>query len=74
MAKAKMSTPFPFPNGDFAEMMDFGKFAGQFKLPNVDTKVFIEGHKRNLEARTPEGLRLGVAFADGQPGSKRAAA
>jgi phasin family protein len=62
MAKAKMTTPFPFPNGDFAEMMDFGKFAGQFKLPNVDTQVFIEGYKRNLEAMT-EANRVAIEGA-----------
>lgn len=68
MAKAKTSTPFPFANGEFADMMDFTKFVGQFKLPNVDTKVFIEGHRRNLEAMT-EANR--VAFEGAQALAQR---
>lgn len=61
MAKAKMST-FPFMNGGFAELMDFGSIADQFKLPGVDSKVFIEGHKRNLEAMT-EANRVAIEGA-----------
>ncbi len=50
MAKAK--TGNPLLDGDFGRVMDFGKFAEQFKLPGVDSKSLIETQRRNLEAFT----------------------
>ncbi len=50
MAKAKAKTGNPFLGADFGNNMDFGKFAGQFKFPGVDTAALIESQQRNFEA------------------------
>lgn len=52
MAKTQAKTGYPFFNGEFAELMDFGKFAEQFKLPGVDSKALMETQRRNIEAVT----------------------
>jgi phasin family protein len=52
MAKGKMKTGNPFLDGDLGAFMDFGKFTEQFKLPGVDSNVWIEAQKRNVEAMT----------------------
>ena len=56
MAKAKAKTGNPFLDADLGNIMDFGKFAGQFKfpveLPGVDTTALIESQRRNIEAIT----------------------
>ncbi len=50
MAKAKATTGTPFLDADLGNIMDFGKFAGQFKFPGVDTTALIESQQRNIEA------------------------
>jgi phasin family protein len=52
MAKAKAKTGNPFLDADMGNIMDFGKFAEQFKLPGVDTTALIESQQRNVEAMT----------------------
>ncbi len=60
MAKAQAKTGTPFLNTDMSNIMDFGKFAEQFKFPGVDTTALIEGQQRNIEAITKANQ---VAFA-----------
>ncbi len=60
MAKAKATTGTPFLDADLGNIMDFGKFAGQFKFPGVDTTALIESQRRNIEAVTKANQ---VAFA-----------
>lgn len=60
MAKAKAKTGIPFLDADMGNIMDFGKFAGQFKFPGVDTTALIESQQRNIEAITKANQ---VAFA-----------
>ncbi len=50
MAKAKATTGNPFLDADMGNIMDFGKFAEQFKFPGVDTTALIESQQRNIEA------------------------
>ena len=50
MAKAKAKTVTPFLDADLGNNMDFGKFAGQFKFPGVDTAALIECQQRNFNA------------------------
>ncbi len=50
MAKAKTKTGNPFLDADLGNNMDFGKFAGQFTFPGVDTTALIESQQRNIEA------------------------
>jgi len=52
MAKAKAKTGNPFLDADMGNIMDFGKFAEQFKLPGVDATALIESQQRNVEAMT----------------------
>ncbi len=52
MAKAKSSGANPFLNGDFAQFMDLGKMAEQFKVPGIDSSVLIEAQRRNFETVT----------------------
>ncbi len=52
MAKAKAKTGNPFLDADLGNIMDFGKFAEQFKFPGVDTTALIESQQRNIEAIT----------------------
>jgi len=52
MAKAKTQNGNPFVNGDFAGLMDFGKFAEQFNFAGFDSNAVIETHRKNLEAVT----------------------
>jgi len=52
MAKAKTQNGNPFVNGDFAGLMDFGKFAEQFNFTGFDSNAVIETHRKNLEAVT----------------------
>ncbi len=52
MAKTKARTGNPLLDGDFGSVMDFGKFAEQFRLPGVDSKTLIETQRRNIEAFT----------------------
>ena len=40
----------PFLNTDFSQYLNVGKFTEQFKLPGVDTNVFLETQQKNLEA------------------------
>ncbi len=60
MAKAKAKTGNPFLDADMGNIMDFGKFAEQFKFPGVDTTALIESQQRNIEAITKANQ---VAFA-----------
>ncbi len=60
MAKAKATTGTPFLGADLGNIMDFGKFAEQFKFPGVDTTALIESQQRNIEAITKANQ---VAFA-----------
>ena len=60
MAKAKAKTGNPFLDADMGNIMDFGKFAEQFKFPGVDTTALIESQQRNIEAITQANQ---VAFA-----------
>ena len=60
MAKAKVKTGNPFLDADMGNIMDFGKFAEQFKFPGVDTTALIESQQRNIEAITKANQ---VAFA-----------
>ena len=60
MAKAKAKTGNPFLDADMGNIMDFGKFAEQFKFPGVDTTALIESQHRNIEAITKANQ---VAFA-----------
>ncbi len=60
MAKAKAKTGNPFLDADMGNIMDFGKFAEQFKFPGVDTSALIESQQRNFEAITKANQ---VAFA-----------
>ncbi len=60
MAKAKAKTGNPFLDADMGNIMDFGKFAEQFKFPGVDTTALIESQQRNIEALTKANQ---VAFA-----------
>jgi len=52
MAKAKTQNGNPFVNGDFAGLMDFGKFAEQFNFAGIDSNAVIETHRKNVEAVT----------------------
>jgi phasin family protein len=52
MAKAKTQNGNPFLNGDFAGLMDFGKFAEQFNFAGIDSNAVLETHRKNLEAVT----------------------
>ena len=52
MAKANAKTGNPFLDADLGNIMDFGKFAEQFKLPGVDTEALMESQRRNVEAVT----------------------
>ncbi len=52
MAKAKSSGANPFLNGDFAQFMDLGKMAEQFKVPGIDSNVLLEAQRRNFETVT----------------------
>jgi phasin family protein len=52
MAKAKTKTGNPFLDADMGNMMDFGKFAEQFKFPGVDATALVESQQRNVEAIT----------------------
>ncbi len=63
MAKAKVKTGNPFLDADLGNIMDFGQFAEQFKLPGVDAKALIESQRRNVEAVTKANQ---VAFAGAQ--------
>jgi phasin family protein len=40
----------PFLDTDFSQYLNVGKFTEQFKLPGVDTNVFLETQQKNLEA------------------------
>ena len=60
MAKAKAKTGNPFLDADMGNLMEFGKFAEQFKFPGVDTAALIESQQRNIEAITKANQ---VAFA-----------
>ena len=60
MAKAKATTGNPFLDADMGSIMDFGKFAEQFRFPGVDTTALIESQQRNIEAVTKANQ---VAFA-----------
>ncbi len=60
MAKAKATTGNPFLDADMGNIMDFGKFAEQFRFPGVDTTALIESQQRNIEAVTKANQ---VAFA-----------
>lgn len=40
----------PFMGMDIPAFMDFGKFAEQFKMPQVDTAAMIESQRKNIEA------------------------
>jgi phasin family protein len=63
MAKAKTTTGNRFPGADFGSIMDFGKFAEQFRFPGVDSKTLIETQRRNMEAVTKANQ---VAFEGAQ--------
>ena len=63
MAKAKAKTGNPFLDTDLGGVMDFGKFAEQFKFPGVDSKFLIETQRRNMEAVTKANQ---VAFEGAQ--------
>ncbi|MEE9210716.1 MAG: phasin family protein [Kiloniellales bacterium] len=63
MAKAKAKTGNPFLDADLGNIMDFGKLAGQFKFPGVDTTALIESQRRNIEAITKANQ---VAFEGAQ--------
>ena len=60
MAKANAKTGNPFLDADMGNIMDFGKFAEQFKFPGVDTTALIASQQRNIEAITKANQ---VAFA-----------
>jgi phasin family protein len=60
MAKANAKTGNPFLDADMGNIMDFGKFAGQFKFPGVDTAALLQCQQRNIEALTKANQ---VAFA-----------
>ncbi len=70
MAKAKAKTGNPFLDADMGNIMDFGKFAEQFKFPGVDTTALIESQQRNIEAITQANQ---VAFAGVQAVMRRQA-
>ncbi len=70
MAKAKAKTGNPFLDADMGNIMDFGKFAEQFKFPGVDTTALIESQQRNIEAITKANQ---VAFAGVQAIMRRQA-
>jgi phasin family protein len=70
MAKAKAKTGNPFLDADMGNIMDFGKFAEQFKFPGVDTTALIESQQRNIEAITQANQ---VAFAGVQAIMRRQA-
>jgi phasin family protein len=63
MAKAKAKTGNPFLDADLGSVMDFGKFAEQFKFPGLDSKLLIETQRRNVEAVTKANQ---VAFEGAQ--------
>ena len=63
MAKVKVKTGNPFLDADLGNVMDIGKFAEQFGLPGVDSKVLIENQRRNVEAFTKANQ---VAFEGAQ--------
>ena len=63
MAKAKAKTGNPFLDTDLGNIMDFGKFAEQFKLPGVNTQALMESQRRNVEAITKANQ---VAFEGAQ--------
>lgn len=42
----------PFTGMDMPAFMDFGQFAEQFKVPQIDTTALIEAQRKNLEALT----------------------
>ncbi len=70
MAKAKAKTGNPFLDADMGNIMDFGKFAEQFKFPGVDTTALIESQQHNIEAFTQANQ---VAFAGVQAVMRRQA-
>ncbi len=70
MAKVKAKTGNPFLDADMGNIMDFGKFAEQFKFPGVDTTALIESQQRNIEAITKANQ---VAFAGVQAIMRRQA-
>ncbi len=70
MAKAKTKTGNPFLDADMGNILDFGKFAEQFKFPGVDTTALIESQQRNIEAITKANQ---VAFAGVQAIMRRQA-
>lgn len=63
MAKAKATTGNPFLDTDLGNIMDFGKFAEQFKFPGVNTQALMESQRRNVEAITKANQ---VAFEGAQ--------
>lgn len=63
MAKAKAKTGNPFLDTDLGNIMDFGKFAEQFKFPGVNTQALMESQRRNVEAITKANQ---VAFEGAQ--------
>ncbi len=60
MAKANAKTGNPFLDAGMGNIMDFGKFAEQFKFPGFDTAALIQSQQRNIEALTKANQ---VAFA-----------
>jgi phasin family protein len=44
------NTGNPFLDTDFSQYLNVGKFTEQFKLPGVDSNVFLETQQKNLEA------------------------
>jgi phasin family protein len=50
MSKAKTQTENSFVSGDFAEVLNFAKFAEKFEVPAVDTKALVDAQKKNIEA------------------------
>jgi len=44
------NTGNPFLDTDFSQYLNVGKFTEQFKLPGVDTNVFLKTQQKNLEA------------------------
>lgn len=42
----------PFLETDFSKFFDLPKFAGDFKVPNVDIDALLSAHRKNLEALT----------------------
>jgi phasin family protein len=63
MTKTNAKTGNSFLDANLGNIMDFGKFAEQFKLPGVDTKALMESQRRNVEAVTKANQ---VAFEGAQ--------